>query len=259
MTWFTVFRDKMTRMRDRTISTPTSGQLVAAAIRRQIVLGELADGDSLPNEAALLEMYGVSRPVLREALRILQSEALLSIRRGSKGGARVNAPNSAPIAQQAGYLLQHQHTTIADVFQARAIIEPPAVHLLAKERDPQVLKRLQQAIEDEEAARPHDKATAYGDFHTLVVELSGSRTLAMFAEIMAEITRRHTQAVMRIADLERVNEDATVAHRVHHKLVKLVEKGDADAAEALWRSHLEETADVMLAGRAGQEIVDLFA
>lgn len=78
---------------------------MADAIRHQIVTGKFLDGDFLPNEARLLEIYQMSRPVLREALRILQTESLLWIRRGSKGGARVNAPRPEPIGRQAGYLL----------------------------------------------------------------------------------------------------------------------------------------------------------
>src|SRR5262245_53240086 len=111
---------------------PTAAQLVAEAIRRQIVTGELADGESLPPEATLIEQYGVSRPTFREALRILQSESLISIRRGSRGGARVNAPTIDPIARQAGYVLQYQDTSLGDVYRARLILEPPAAGLLAQ-------------------------------------------------------------------------------------------------------------------------------
>ncbi len=129
------------------ITHPTAGQLVADNIRRKIILGEFRDGDFLPNESQLLAQYGVSRPVLREAIRILQSESLLTIRRGSKGGARINAPRPEPVARQAGGLLQYGHTTVFDVFRARAIIEPPAVRLLAYNATPLTIKRLREALE----------------------------------------------------------------------------------------------------------------
>ncbi|MCX2930611.1 FCD domain-containing protein [Mycobacterium sp. CVI_P3] len=242
------------------ISHPTAGQLVADNIRRKIILGEFRDGDFLPNEAQLLAQYGVSRPVLREAIRILQSESLLTIRRGSKGGARVNAPRPEPVARQAGGLLQYGHTTVFDVFRARAIIEPPAVRLLAETAGPTTVQRLRDALETEANAinEPRRWGKVHADFHTLVVELSGSNTLALFAHIMSDITTAHTQAVWQhAADEAQKRANAELAHRVHRKLVRLVEDRKAADAEQLWRRHLEETTEQMLENQGQRELLDL--
>lgn len=242
------------------ISHPTAGQLVADNIRRKIILGEFKDGDFLPNEAQLLAQYGVSRPVLREAVRILQSESLLTIRRGSKGGARVNAPRPEPVARQAGGLLQYGHTTVFDVFRARAIIEPPAVRLLAENAVPATVQRLRDALDREASAidEPRRWGKVHADFHTLVVELSGSNTLALFAHIMSDITTAHTEAVWHYAaDEAQKHADAELAHRVHRKLVRLVEEGKAADAEQLWRRHLEETTEQMLENQGQRELLDL--
>ncbi|KUI29250.1 FadR/GntR family transcriptional regulator [Mycobacterium sp. GA-2829] len=242
------------------ISHPTAGQLVADNIRRKIILGEFHDGDFLPNEAQLLAQYGVSRPVLREAIRILQSESLLTIRRGSKGGARVNAPRPEPVARQAGGLLQYGHTTVFDVFRARAIIEPPAVRLLAENATQTTIQRLREALELESNTINDSRrwGKVHADFHTLVVELSGSNTLALFANIMSEITTAHTQAVWQHAGDElQKRSDSELAHRVHRKLVRLVEDGKAADAELLWRRHLEETTEKMLKNQGQRELLDL--
>ena len=66
---------------------PRAAALVAAYLRRQIVEGNIQDGDELPSEAVLMEQFDVSRPTLREALRVLESEGLLTVRRGSVGGS----------------------------------------------------------------------------------------------------------------------------------------------------------------------------
>jgi DNA-binding FadR family transcriptional regulator len=244
------------------IDNPTAGQQVATSIRRKIVLGEFHDGDFLPNESQLLEQYRVSRPVLREAIRILQSEALLTIRRGSKGGARVNAPRPDPVARQAAGLLQYGHTTVFDVFRARGIIEPPAVRLLAENRTPQTIQRLREAL-DREAdglGEPRNWGRAHAEFHILVVELSGSNTLALFAHIMADITTAHTQAVLQHAtDESQLRADAELSHRVHRKLARLVEDGKGVEAEKLWRAHLDETTDKMLQDQGSREVLDLFS
>lgn len=242
------------------IANPTAGQLVAENIRRKIILGDFRDGDFLPNEAQLLTQYRVSRPVLREAIRILQSESLLTIRRGSKGGARVNAPRPEPVARQAGGLLQYGHTTVFDVFRARAIIEPPAVRLLVENASPLTIQRLREALEQEANAisDPRKWGRTHAEFHTLVVELSGSNTLALFAHIMAEITTAHTQAVWKHAtDDAQKRADAELAHRVHRKLVRLAEDGKSGDAELLWRRHLEETTQKMLDSQGHRELLDL--
>ena len=76
------------------VRVPKAGELVAAQLRRQIVTGELSPGDPLPSEAALMDKYGVSRPTLREAFRILESESIIRVLRGAHGGARVLAPST---------------------------------------------------------------------------------------------------------------------------------------------------------------------
>src|SRR5439155_5195777 len=67
----------------RAVRVPKTAELVAAHLRRQIVRGELKEGDALPPETALMEQFNVSRPTLREAFRVLESEALITVRRGS--------------------------------------------------------------------------------------------------------------------------------------------------------------------------------
>jgi DNA-binding FadR family transcriptional regulator len=240
---------------------PTAAQLVADAIRRQIVTGELRDGASLPPEQALIDQYGVSRPTFREALRILQSEALISIRRGSRGGATVHAPQVDPVARQAGYLLQHQHTSLADVFDARLVIEPPAAGMLAGRRSAERLAELEQALAEERAAvgDPAAFARASARFHEQVVKLAGNNTLALFTGILGEIIDAHTETVMMGAhDPATSGRDSGVAHRSHERLVELVAAGDSKGAAEHWRAHMEAIGKVMLNGRGTRPVVELF-
>lgn len=242
------------------VSMPTAAQLVADAIRRRIVLGELRDGESLPSEQALIDQYGVSRPTFREALRILQSESLISIRRGSRGGATVHAPQVDTVARQAGYLLQHQHTSLADVYDARLVIEPPAAGLLAERATKAVLARLDAALEEERAAvgDPGRFARASARFHELVVELAGNNTLSLFSGILVEIIDAHTETVLLDAhDPATTGRDSGVAHRSHEHLVELVRAKDAAAAAAHWRAHMEAIGKVMLNGRGTRTVVEL--
>ena len=65
---------------------PKAADLVAEHLRRQIIRGDLAADEPLPAEAELMQIYNVSRPTLREALRILEHEALIVVKRGAAAG-----------------------------------------------------------------------------------------------------------------------------------------------------------------------------
>jgi DNA-binding FadR family transcriptional regulator len=248
-------------MNQASVSMPTAAQLVADAIRRRIVLGELEDGESLPPEPVLIEQYGVSRPTFREALRILQSESLLSIRRGSRGGARVHAPRVDGVARQAGYLLQHQRTSLADVYEARLVIEPPAAAMLAERATASARAELRRALQEEQAAvqDPVRFARASARFHERVVELAGNNTLSLFTGILGEIIDAHTERVMLEApDASTVGRDSDTAHRSHERLLELVEARDGEGARAHWLAHMEAIGAVMLRGNRTRPVVELF-
>jgi GntR family transcriptional regulator, sialic acid-inducible nan operon repressor len=84
---------------------PKTAELVAHHLRKRIVRGELCEGESLPSEATLTEQFGVSRPTLREAFRVLETEQLITVRRGARGGAAVHAPSTSMVARYAGFYL----------------------------------------------------------------------------------------------------------------------------------------------------------
>src|SRR5215471_11999461 len=80
---------------------PRLAELIAEELRRRITSGVMRDGDLLPKLEELLEEFNVSKPSLREALRILETEGLITVRRGNMGGAFVHAPGS----RDAGYMI----------------------------------------------------------------------------------------------------------------------------------------------------------
>src|SRR6266705_3331258 len=95
------------------VRIPKAAELVSQELRKQIVRGILKMGDSLASEADLMKRFGVSRPTLREAIRILESEGLVSISRGARGGASVLGPNINIAARHIGFVLQANGTTLA--------------------------------------------------------------------------------------------------------------------------------------------------
>src|SRR5262245_47255365 len=78
---------------DAPVQVPRAADLAAAGIRELIVTGELVDGERLPPLESLVDEYGISGPSMREALRILESEGLITVQRGKIGGAIVHRPS----------------------------------------------------------------------------------------------------------------------------------------------------------------------
>jgi len=243
---------------DQRVHVPKTAELVANQIRRQIVRGELEEGHSLPAEAELMERFGVSRPTLREAFRILESEALITIRRGSRGGAQVLAPSSDVAARLAGSVLQFRRTTVGDVYAARLLIEPPAAAMLATKQDATAIVQLKEYLDAEGAAMgdPSEFAHASATFHEKVAELAGNNTLAVFAEILEEIIDRHTTEVVRKEPSS--PEDMEAAHKAHTRLYDLVAGGKATKAQAHWDEHMRAIGQWMLDGRESETLIELF-
>lgn len=228
---------------------PKMAELIADRLRRQIVRGELKEGDALPSESELLERFHVSRPTLREAFRVLESESLITVRRGAHGGARVQIPDIDVAARYAGFILEHRGTTLDDVFQARILIEPPVVGLLALRRTDEDVARLRAALEDHDmaAADPRKAIRTHTAFHALLVELAGNQTLRVLTGMI--------QHIIDLANWEWVEanvETSTEAEglglglRAHHRIVDLIEAGGQAGAEELWRKHLTETRDYLM-------------
>jgi DNA-binding FadR family transcriptional regulator len=90
------------------IRTPKAAELVAKRLRNSIIRGELKAGHALPGEVALMAHFQVSRQTLREALRVLESESLLSITRGAHGGPRVLSPD--PNLETIGKVILRRHS-----------------------------------------------------------------------------------------------------------------------------------------------------
>lgn len=242
------------------VRVPKAGELVAAELRRKIVTGELEVGEPLPSEAALMAQFGVSRPTLREAFRILESEQLIRVLRGARGGARVLKPDPAVAARYTGVLLQSAGTPLVDVYRARASLEESAIGMAAGRRLAANVKELErllaegaELVEDPSAYAEHDVV-----FHRAVVELSGNTTLKVMADMLLHIIGAHNRAFI-AAHPEGYELPANrTAQRAHSKLVRLLAAGELETAQVHWRRHLEGVEKYMV-GDPKETIVDVLS
>jgi DNA-binding FadR family transcriptional regulator len=234
---------------DRKVRVPKVAELVASHLRRQIARGELAEGAALPNEAALMHRFQVSRPTLREAFRVLESESLITVRRGAHGGARVQLPSAEVAARYAGLILEHRGTTISDVYEARIVVEPQAVGLVAQRRTASGLEALREAIAEHEtvADDPAASLRAHAAFHSLLIDLTGNATLRVLMGIVEQIINSTVPPGSRPDTTSPARgSDGHLGLRAHHEVVDLIEARDHAAAETLWHDHLTDARDHLL-------------
>ncbi|WP_040795818.1 FadR/GntR family transcriptional regulator [Nocardia higoensis] len=252
----------------RRVRAPKTAELIARQLRGEIVRGVLKPGDTLPPELVLGKQFGVSRPTLREAFRILENESLIVVRRGSRGGVQVSSPDPAVAARHVGLLLQMSATTLADVYEARMVLEPAAVRMLAQRHTDADLAALTGAVTELKAlvaagtdsARFDEWSRAAFRFHDLIMERAGNKTLALLAGVLQEVVSVHMDAaVRRSTDHAEILSQFRKTLRSFTKVISLIEAGDADGAEQFWRGHMVKAGKNMLWGTlATESVVDLF-
>ena len=234
-------------------------QRIADELRRLIVSGELSEGDSLGHEPELIERFGVSRPSLREALRILEAEGLISVVRGMLGGVVVHEPDGRMTARTAALVLQARNVSLADVHEARSLLEPTAVRVVASLRSRRsAVSELRRLIDDQMQviSDPEAFGRANARFHERLVALAGNQTLSIVAEMLNEIVSRAVTAVAKTGSASDSTATRRRGIRSQERLVSLIEAGKAAEAEAHWRDHMTVVGRVLLGQRA-TTVVDL--
>jgi DNA-binding FadR family transcriptional regulator len=222
---------------------PKAAALVAAQIRKRIVMGELAEGDFLPPEAVMLEQLGVSRPTLRQAFRILETEHLISVQRGSRGGTTIHQPSVRLASRYLADLLQFRAVTLGDVHRAKLMIEPAAAAQLARNHDEASIQVLRDTLMRQRDAQTEAEASRAADeFHVRVMELAGNATLTEYAKLIHYLIRGHVRRFQSV----RRDGDPPLGHGqsgAHGRLIELLEAGATHAAATHWRHHLEDVRD----------------
>src|SRR3954447_642751 len=177
------------------VRSPSVAEIIAGELRHRIVQGELADGDLLPKQEELLAEFGVSKPSVREALRILETEGLVSVRRGKFGGAVVHRARVDKGPYVLELVLRSKGVAVDDVAAALRHFEPVCAALCAarSDREAAVLPRLRAV--HEEAQRSVDDIREYTllsrRFHEEIVACCGNETTILIIGSLEAIWSAH--------------------------------------------------------------------
>lgn len=216
-------------------------ETVVGFIENQLAAGELKVGDRLPGERELVERFNVSRPSVREAMRVLENSGVIASRPGDPRGAQIVAPTAQPLQQFISRLAHTSQTSLADLLIYRMTLESAANSLAASRRSDADLLQLEKAIARMRAARSAGRE-AFGqadlDFHDIVVRASGHRLL----QLSAEAVRQPIQELITSSIGQSEDDSALMLRTIGHhtEVFNAIQAGDAHLAEHLARTSLFE-------------------
>ena len=220
---------------------------IALEIRRYLERRDLRPGDRIGTEQELAAEFGVSRPTLREGLRLLASSHLIRVGRGRSGGIFVaRTPNegmSRNVSESIAMMLATESVSLDELLDARLFLEVPLAGLAARHADEQTAARLQQAIADAEGHAPGTEPfnTADSRFHHILAEAAGNPLLQAFTGWIMEVLLPHL--VAHIAG----GIDGEEILRQHREIQRAVKRRQPAAAERAMRAHIEYLQGILRA------------
>ncbi|WP_252189638.1 MULTISPECIES: FadR/GntR family transcriptional regulator [unclassified Rhodococcus (in: high G+C Gram-positive bacteria)] len=207
------------------------GRKTARLVAGQIVQDIGTEGlTRLPSEAELLARYEVSRPSLREALRILEMYGVISIRPGPGGGTRVNTVASSQFASASSLYFHLLGLTLRDVLNTRLQVEP----LMARLASERVKSGVPWTPDEAEGSSAENAES--GSFHFSVARFTGDPILLLFADGLRSIY------VDESADEKVPREELPVSH---DQIADAIKSGDSEKSERLMRDHIRSYLDAL--------------
>jgi DNA-binding FadR family transcriptional regulator len=225
---------------------------VARELVRDIIATGRRPGDALAPEAVMLEQYGVGRESLREALRLLEVQGLIFIRRGAGGGPVVGTVDPANLGRISSLYYHLAGATYRELFEAWAEAEALLAERAAANPRAAVRRRAMAPYITDNGDHPddHDGPTldvegfvqVHTRFHAIVASLAANRVLELSLQVMGQIVSRH--AVM--------TDDPTRLRQViigdHRRLARAVTDGDREAARRLMDGHVRGVTGALARG-----------
>lgn len=219
---------------------PKASDILADKLRSHILVSELQPGDPMLSESELIERYRLSRGSVREALRLLESDGLIEIRRGPRGGIRVRHPELWHVSDRLALVLTTTATSLKEFLAFRGVVEPAAAAAAAAAATPEERDWLVELVEKEKADR-HLQTAA--DFHVAIATASHNRMYSVMIPVLLQVLEWHLIGErLGLGDIEDT-------HTAHHAIATAIAKGDGNTAARRVAEHLA-TFEATLAARS---------
>jgi DNA-binding FadR family transcriptional regulator len=216
---------------------------LAQDLMRLILSGEFDDSNILPSERILQDSYGVSRTVVREALKLLAARGLVTT--GTGQGAVVSKNMTTPAIDALLLAFHRAHVRIEDLLDARLLIEPEVAALAAQHATPLQIRRLHElsramadlALSDQPVRAASLSYDVNAQFHTLLAQTSQNPVMEILISIIVGIIWRQQNTI----DLQQPPERHARTAQQHETIAQAVAMRDPDGARRAMIEHLEST------------------
>ncbi|BEQ13596.1 FadR/GntR family transcriptional regulator [Desulfoferula mesophila] len=215
---------------------------VSDSVREQItnliLAGELKVGDRLPTESELARQLGVSKVPVREAMISLQQMGLLTSRRGAGGGVFVCEPSPEPVGEALTLMLRLGKASIADLTQARLVIEPQVAALAARLASEEDLRRLGDTITTYQQVVEEDRPRSISDldFHLVLADACGNTVLNLISRALVPLLYTNVRRHHLPPELRTLGIDG------HVEIFEAVRRHDPDSAQETMARHVAQMA-----------------
>jgi GntR family transcriptional regulator, transcriptional repressor for pyruvate dehydrogenase complex len=199
-------------------------------------VGGRAAGMKLPSEAEMAAHYAVGRGTVREALRMLEVQGLITIKCGPGGGPVVTGGSPRRLGASAAMHLQLDGVTLASVADARLVFEPFFARQAARRASREDKDRLMAMVDEASFAGDNERADLRraSAFHTAVMDCAGNSVVTLLGACLKELwTGTFRGQLYPMHEQPRVRGD-------HLAIAQAIASGDADEAERLMQTHMEE-------------------
>ena len=214
---------------------PKASDVLANTLKVRILSEGLRAGERLPSEAQLIEEYQFSRGTVREALRMLESDGLVRVRRGPHGGIEVASPDASRVTRSLAVLFAFDRTPMLDLVDFRLVVEPGAAAMAARDATLEQRQKLLDTVKSE----ANDTVQHSLQFHRELGVATNNGFMRTILTALHAVLEWQTKPQI-LSDYDQAESGAA-----HLAIAKAVSAGHATKAERLMREHLEQFRQVL--------------
>lgn len=223
-------------MADLPLRRETLAAQLAERLTAFIMARGLRSGDALPSEAKLAAQFGVSRPIMREALRTLQAQGIITVTNGK--GATVRPLTSDPLSTFFTWAMRFDEHALVDLLEVRKGLEVQAVALAAERRTPEEIAAMRATVATM-AHHLHD-ADRYTELdYELHLQIATATHNAMLRHLVASIREPAKETIREGLRRQPNDQGRRRIQAGHERIVAAIATGDVEAAVAAMHRHLD--------------------
>ena len=219
-------------------------QVVLAHIEKQLLAGELHNGDQLPPERDLAATLGVSRSAVREALRVLQAQGLVASQPGPGRGTRLSDSQGEALGRLFRLHLALASTSISDLTETRIALERATAALAAHNAKPARLRAIERRLQAMEDTFDLDAFNELDtEFHVEIARAADNRFIGNLTAAIRQALRAPIRAAsLALDDWQELRSDLVAQHR---QVFETIRSGDAERAASVMEAHIRTAYAVL--------------